>query len=137
MLNAAPQRIDYKYSDPSDIDGITRLCDFPAADPVPEFRILEDKIRGAWLGRVIGCDLGKPLEGLHLKELVPGLTACGNYPIHRYVTAEDATEEFKVNKLATIDAIEKAGAAAVDDDTNFTAMASYLIDCHGRDFYVV
>ena len=134
MLNAAPQRIDYKYSEPSDIDGITMLCDFPAAAPVSERRILEDKIRGAWLGRVIGCDLGKPLEGLHLKELVPGLTACGNYPVHRYVTAADATEEFKVNKLATIDAIEKAGAAAVDDDTNYTAMAAYLIDRHGRDF---
>ena len=134
MIHSASQRIDYPYNEPSEIGSIMLLSDFPVAEKAPDRDILKDKIHGAWLGRIIGCDLGKPLEGLHRKDMIPGLTACGNYPIHRYVTADDATDSFKPNLLATIDAIEKAKAAAVDDDTNYTAMASYLIDCHGRNF---
>lgn len=134
MINSAPQRIDYPYNEPSDIGSIMLLSDFPEAEKIPDCNILRDKIRGAWLGRIIGCDLGKPLEGMHRKDMIPGLTACGNYPIHRYVTSDDATDTFKPNLLATIDAIEKAEAAAVDDDTNYTAMATYLIDHYGRDF---
>ena len=134
MIDTTPQRIDYQYNEPSEYSDIMLLC-----DPVNAFEKLdginmENKIRGAWLGRIVGCNLGKPLEGMRLSDMIPGLRQCGNYPVHRYIKTEDITEKFKPHESMTIDAVERDGAAPVDDDTNYTVMSSVLIERFGRDF---
>lgn len=77
----APQREDYPYEEPSDLEAI--LKSRPAAVSLPgeaEPSGLRDKIYGAWMGRVCGCLLGKPIEGIETHELIPLLTQSGNYP---------------------------------------------------------
>lgn len=111
MIDTTPQRIDYQYNEPSEYSEIMLLC-----DPVNAFEKLdginmENKIRGAWLGRIVGCNLGKPLEGMRLSTMIPGLRQCGNYPVHRYIKTEDITEKFKPHESMTIDAVERDGAA--------------------------
>lgn len=137
ILNA-PQREDFSYAEPSDLEGIRRLSAPTSPDtPVPPEPVLRDKLEGAWLGRICGCLLGKPLEGMHTDVFVPMLKASGNYPLRRYLRAEDIREEdretfrldAKVRALA--DRIE---CAPVDDDTNYTVLGSELVERHGLTF---
>ena len=53
----------YKYKEPSDRDGIFALCEGGYKDKLPG-KDINDRIYGAWYGRVAGCLLGKPLEGI-------------------------------------------------------------------------
>ena len=63
-----PVRPDFPYDEPNSLEEIK------AARPAGRMRFekprkdaaLEDKIRGAWLGRICGCLLGKPVEGFRI-----------------------------------------------------------------------
>lgn len=140
----APIRADFPYVEPDDLDGIraqrpeNRLSFAkPAADDV-----LKDKIRGAWLGRICGCLLGKPVEGFRTPDLHGMLKLSGNFPLTRYITSADYLaynpDPQKVIGMAMankkwIDKLD--GCAPVDDDTNYTVMAAKcVIDKYGRDF---
>ena len=70
LVTQSPQRADYKYIEPSDLGRIrqfTKPYDLPMS--LPDDDILLDKILGGWLGRVCGCFLGKPVEGIMEPEL--------------------------------------------------------------------
>lgn len=65
-MESAPQRVDYPYDEPSDLEGIKakrpeNRIKFDKSK-ISDREILKDKIHGAWLGRVCGCLLGKPIE---------------------------------------------------------------------------
>ena len=126
----------YPHSEPSDLEGIRALRDgFAVKGEVKGD--LADKIRGAWLGRICGCLLGKPVEGMRTDSLVPLLKDTGNYPMNRYIRKSDFTEEI----LARFDAgfptrcwADNIDCAPIDDDTNYTVMAQLMIDRFGRNF---
>ena len=136
IVSNAGVKADYPYCEPSDLEGIRELRDgYVCSGEVGED--LEDKIKGAWLGRICGCLLGKPVEGMRTGDLVPLLQDTGNYPMHRYILRSDFTE----NILARFDKgfptrcwADNISCAPVDDDTNYTVMAQYMIDRYGRDF---
>lgn len=137
MFLNAPQREDYAYYEPSDYATISRVCRHNPPVPVKRTEHLKEKIRGAWLGRICGCLLGKPLECMHLDELVPLLKETGNYPMHRYVLRSELTEDicqkytFNLRKDCYPDQIFEAPA---DDDTNYVVLAYKLVERFGRDF---
>ena len=56
---------------------------------------LKDKIRGAWLGRICGCLLGKPVEGMRTPDMHELLRNSGNFPLARYMTLEDGVFVYK------------------------------------------
>ncbi len=130
---------NYDYVEPSDYEGIAaeRNGKGPAkvsVDPAS----LRDRIRGAWYGRVAGCLLGKPIEGIRTEELIPVLKRTNNYPLHRYLTHAEMTDEvceginYKLRQRTCYpDLIPNA---PVDDDTNYTALYMKLIERLGRDF---
>ncbi len=136
IVSEAKQREDYPYNEPSELSAIRRLRkpykDFPY-DGAP----LEDKVLGAWMGRVCGCMLGKSVEGIRTRELIPLLKETNNYPMHRYILRSDVdgidTEKyhFPLKSVLYADIID---AMPVDDDTNYTVMAQEIIRGHGRDF---
>ena len=137
VLNA-PTVEGYPYDEPSDLEGIRRLRNAHAYQKTPIDRdVLTDKIRGAWLGRICGCLLGKTVEGIRTNELIPFLQETGNYPMHRYILSTDATEEvcakytYNLRSRCFADAID---CAPSDDDTNYTVLAQVLIDRHTRDY---
>ncbi len=138
IVSSAGMRKDFSYHEPSAIDGIRFLrsdCDF--LRPRPSGEALTDKLRGAWYGRICGCLLGKPIEGIRTDELVPFLKETGNYPMHRYILASDITDDivarykFHFKGRAYPDMI---GEAPHDDDTNYTVLSQLLIRRYGRDF---
>ena len=76
MANS-PIREDYPYVEPSTLPEI--LAESPSAvnAPVlpaaPEGDELLEKLSGAWIGRIAGCLLGKPVEGWRTNLLHPVL----------------------------------------------------------------
>lgn len=138
LMMSLPQREDYAYEEPSDLEGIR------AARPAPVFQpctadesTLADHIRGAWYARVCGCLLGKTVEGIRTDELHPLLKESGNWPMHRYIRSTDPTEEmfntfrYKLRERCFADNIPCAPA---DDDTNYMVLAQLIVEKYGRDF---
>lgn len=134
----APTRSDYKYNEPSDLEGIRALRrPYLYEKAKPDAELLYNKIKGAWYGRICGCLLGKPLEGIKSKELDSLLKSSGNYPMSRYVLSSDITSEmietydFWLRDKAWADVIK---CAPVDDDTSYTVIAQIIIDKFGHGF---
>ena len=140
LMFAEPVRDGYAFYEPSGLDEI-RSSRKPSGVRLPEVcdkSALQSKIRGAWLGRIAGCLLGKPYEGIRTKELNLVLKATGNFPLSRYTLQSELTEElyeqvqFQLRDHCWADTVECAPA---DDDTNYTVMAAtQILEKYGRDF---
>ncbi len=94
--------------------------------------VSRDRIRGAWLGRVSGCLLGKPLEVLSFQQGRDGLRryleAAGAWPLRDYVPlVEDSVVERRARNCCA-GFIERAEP---DDDLNYTVLALSLLEQHG------
>ncbi len=131
-------RTDYPYNEPSELSKIKNLRKEHKFNGVmPSDELLRKKVHGAWLGRAIGCLLGKPVEGIRSDELIPFLNETNNYPMHRYILSTDVTEEthkkykFWFRNKPYADTVD---GMPVDDDTNYVVLAQKIIDDYGRDF---
>lgn len=134
----APVREDYRYTEPSDYDGIRKLCQpYEIKVSRPSADEIEDKIHGAWLGRACGCLMGKPVEGMRADEMIPFLKEIGNYPMTRYILSSDIKEDmydrykFWLRNKCWADTVD---GMPIDDDTNYTVMYQHIVDRFGRDF---
>ena len=85
VVTSAKQKEGYKYIEPSELEQIKALRKQVQTVPAYDKNMLEDKIHGAWLGRICGCMLGKTVEGIRTSELVPFLKETNNYPMYRYI----------------------------------------------------
>lgn len=139
LIRNAPMRPDYPYSEPSDPQGILAERDpslqRPRA-PMPED--YRDHVAGAWYGRIIGCLLGKPVEGARTEELLPLLKRSGNLPMHRYILSTDIDAEAR-NRSKFRFSESRPWADTVDgmpcdDDTNYTVLYQETVERCGRDF---
>lgn len=150
-IDALPVMEGYAYDEPSDLEGIHRLqspemivkrtcasaglCDGLGT---PEKEKLYDKMYGAWIGRVAGCDLGKPVENWTMENIRTIAEAGNNYPMTDYIEDRvELGENFPVSEEARERAWFKrklTGFAPEDDDTNYTALALKLVEIYGRDF---
>ena len=138
MISEAKQREDYPYNEPSDLESIRALRkahEFSAMIPTKEQ--LKEKIRGAWLGRTVGCLLGKPVEGFMTEDLLPVLKNSENYPMHRYINAADMPQHLYEKypyPLSSRPFGDLVDGMPVDDDTNYTVLSQLLIEKYGREF---
>ncbi len=138
LVSEAPMREGYPYVEPSDLPSIQaqrKAYDLEMTMPTDE--VLEDKMLGAWYGRICGCLLGKPVEGIMSWELQEILKRTGNYPMTRYIDKEEITEEVGKDLSWNIAACaypRDFGRMPPDDDTNYMIVALRLLQWHGRDF---
>lgn len=137
-LRRLSKKPDYPYVEPDDIDSILAASNCADVKPTqPDIGTLNQKIAGAWYGRIAGCLLGKTVEGIRTDELIPFLKCSGNYPMHRYMYStdvpENANEIYRFNFPSRVYA-DKLACAPADDDTNYTCLYQLLIDRYGRDF---
>ncbi len=137
-MQAEPIREDYPFVEPSDYEGI--LAARPAKrhtfTPVSA-DVMADKIRGAWYGRISGCLLGKPVESMRRPQLYKILKNTDNYPMHKYITKGEFSEELIEDAHINVDATwadNIGGIAPVDDDTNYTVFGLKMLEWHGKDF---
>lgn len=137
MAAQLPQRKDYKYTEPNELPEIKKLRNEmqPCKAMVPVN--YEEKLKGAWYGRIIGCLLGKPVEGIFADKIRILLDASDNYPLHRYMVSTDITKELlKEHSCFGIPTTwaDLIKCGPIDDDTNYTVLSQVLISEFGRDF---
>ena len=139
IIKHAETRADFKYNEPSALEEIRALrkpYEFKSVMP-KDAEALKDKVSGACYGRICGCLLGKTVEGMKRKELIPFLKESGNYPMHRYIYKTDLPEDVEEKyeyALKTRCYADEVKYAPWDDDTNYVVMAQMLIKKNGRDF---
>lgn len=134
LLDAAPLVPGWDFEEPSDLPGI--LDSLPptstlAVDP----SALHDKILGGWLGRIAGCNLGKPLEfGPHWTSdhIRNYLQLADAYPLLDYVPLLDpmpAEYELRENWIETTRG--RVSGSARDDDIDYPILGLHLLERHG------
>jgi len=136
-LSTLPQRNDYPFVEPSDLQGIkdSRPQNRKNYTAPQKDEKLRNKLYGAWLGRICGCLLGKPVEGMRTPELHNLLKYEGNFPLHQYIGR--IPESIKISGLNDRNCwyCNRLGYMPPDDDTNYTVMAAMrIIRRFGRKF---
>ena len=139
IIRRAKMVQDYPYQEPSTLEDICALRNGETIGfgQKPSATVLQDKLYGAWMGRICGCMLGKTVECIRTDELIPFLKETDNYPMHRYIYKSDVTEEsrkkypfFAIRRSY----VDEVSAMPMDDDTNYVVLAQILVDTYGRDF---
>ncbi|MGW3171179.1 ADP-ribosylglycohydrolase family protein [Streptomyces sp. NPDC001153] len=133
------------HDEPTDLARIKSLCpDWPDAParasatntrPAPAREALE----AAWLGRAIGCLLGKPVEKLPLDGIRALARAAGNWPLGTYFTAHGVPEELLAEhpwnrRSAPTSLAENIDGMPEDDDLDYPLLNLLLLRRHGRTF---
>ncbi|MFF1418779.1 ADP-ribosylglycohydrolase family protein [Streptomyces sp. NPDC058280] len=112
----------------------------PAAGPRdvrPALTVLQ--LHAAWLGRAVGCLLGKPVEKLPLHGIRALARATGNWPLHTWFTAEGLSADLAAaypwnRRSAPTSLAENIDGMPEDDDLNYPLLNLLLLQRHGRDF---
>ncbi|MHC5904419.1 ADP-ribosylglycohydrolase family protein [Streptomyces sp. S6] len=109
----------------------------PAPDhtPPPTPQTLES----AWLGRAVGCLLGKPVEKLPLHAIRALAKSTGNWPLNTYFTAKDVPDSLLGQhpwnrRSAPTSLAENIDGMPEDDDLNYPLLNLLLLQRHGRNF---
>jgi ADP-ribosylglycohydrolase len=110
--------------------GTARLA--PAADA-------DERVQRAWLGRAVGCLLGKPVESISREGIRAIAEGTGNWPVGGYFTARGldpaVSERFPWNRASRpTSLVENINGMPEDDDLNFTMLAVALLERHGGSF---
>ncbi|NUP41074.1 MAG: ADP-ribosylglycohydrolase family protein [Streptomyces sp.] len=111
----------------------------PASAPAPTAPPTHARLEAAWLGRAVGCLLGKPVEKLPLEAIRALAQSAGNWPLNTYFTArgvpEDLLSQHPWNRRsATTSLAENIDGMPEDDDLNYPLLNLLLLRRHGKHF---
>jgi ADP-ribosylglycohydrolase len=126
-LRPAP---DFPYDEPNDLGEIRERTPQDAerwtSDDLSE-DWLRDRLTGAWLGRCIGCMMGKPVEGKSRWEIELILREDDAYPLDGYFPALETLPEGVTYKPASDECLAPNIDRGVrDDDTDYTVLGLML-----------
>ncbi|MGS2618863.1 ADP-ribosylglycohydrolase family protein [Micromonospora sp. LZ34] len=112
---------------------------WPATWSLPAGPAAYDRLHGAWLGRAVGCLLGKPVEKIPRHGIREILTATGRWPLRDWFTARGLPAEVAARwpwnrRSAPTSLAENIDGMPEDDDLNFALLALRVLETHGRDF---
>jgi len=138
-LEGLDKRSDYPYEEPSEIDEIKKEAPQKeiAFPKVLDKDALYERIYGAWLGRCIGCLLGKPVEGWPMKEIENYLKATDSYPLQDYflyTPDKIKNNEYTISPLKKETTRGNVSYMARDDDLDYTILNLKLIEENGLEF---
>jgi ADP-ribosylglycohydrolase len=127
---------DWGYHEPSAREDILAALPDSAPAERPADRVIEDKIHAGWLGRIAGCNLGKPVElGTYWTSdrLKSYLELAGAYPLNDYIPLLDPMpagyelrEEWRENTT-----LGNVHGSARDDDIDYPILGLHLLERHG------
>ena len=110
----------------------------PAEEPAEPAVVedLEDRVHGAWVGRVVGCTLGKPIEWgdhwtpAHIRDY---LTAADAWPLTDYIPRLDPLpDRFELHDSWPQTTRGNVDGSARDDDIDFAMLALQLVETYGE-----
>lgn len=131
-----PRLDGWSYEEPTALEDIvSTLPALPAAQPVPT-STLTDKIHAAWLGRIAGCNVGKPVERgdyWTVQRIRDYLTLADAYPLRDYVPLLDPMPEGFVLRDCWPETTKgNVNGSARDDDIDYPILTLHLLEQHGR-----
>ncbi|MCX5378904.1 ADP-ribosylglycohydrolase family protein [Streptomyces sp. NBC_00091] len=114
----------------------------PHAEPGPPGGVdagLRRRLEAAWLGRAVGCVLGKPVEKLPLEGIRALARAAGNWPLADWFTARGVPAAVLAaypwnRRSAPTSLAENIDGAPEDDDLNHPLLGLLLLRRHGKGF---
>ncbi|MGW0993796.1 ADP-ribosylglycohydrolase family protein [Streptomyces sp. NPDC002523] len=124
--------------EPTDLTRIKAACpDWPGARA--RTRPSPLAFEAAWLGRAVGCLLGKPVEKLPLDGIRALARATGNWPLTTWFTARGVPDDLLARypwnrRSATTSLAENIDGMPEDDDLNYPLLNLLLLRRHGRTF---
>lgn len=97
------------------------------------------RFEAAWLGRAVGCLLGKPVEKVSLDGIRRLARSTGNWPLAGYFTARGVPDDLKAahpwnRRSAATSLAENIDGMPEDDDLNYPLLNLLLLRRHGRAF---
>ncbi|MFE7836794.1 ADP-ribosylglycohydrolase family protein [Streptomyces sp. NPDC057474] len=97
------------------------------------------RLEAAWLGRAVGCLLGKPVEKLSLTAIRQLARSTGNWPLTTWFTARGVPPELLAahpwnRRSAPTSLAENIDGMPEDDDLNYPLLNLLLLARHGRHF---
>ncbi|MGV9882905.1 ADP-ribosylglycohydrolase family protein [Streptomyces sp. NPDC003006] len=116
----------------------------PPPPPAPEPAVaapgdLRERLHAAWLGRAVGCLLGKPVEKLPLDGIRGLAKATGNWPLTTWFTERGLPPALKERypwnrRSAATSLAENIDGMPEDDDLNYPLLNLVLLQRHGKSF---
>ena len=133
------EKVNYPYEEPSEISEIKEKTPeveitFPK---ILDKDVLYQRIYGAWLGRCIGCLLGKPVEGWPKEEIKNYLEVTDSYPLQDYFPY--APDKIDNNEYTLHSSSREATRGNIkymvrDDDLDYTILNLKLVEENGLGF---
>lgn len=135
-LTSRESRKDWKYIEPNELNEIRRLANFPKGERYFRWDEIKEKVRGAWIGRIVGNMLGKPVEGWNRKDIIEYLKTANSYPLDNYIPELiPKKDKFKLSEYLIKKGLRgKIKYALRDDDIDYTIINLELIEDKGFNF---
>jgi ADP-ribosylglycohydrolase len=137
-LQAAEPDPDWGYVEPTDLAAIEAALPVAShATPAPDPAQLESRIRGAWIGRCVGCALGKPVEGYgwNRARIRAYLESVGAFPLADYVPVSDeAAASMTFHPSWPESSLGRIHGMPRDDDIDYTILSLHVLETYGDDF---
>jgi len=132
----AVRRPGWEYEEPDGLDAVRDSVDPAPAAPVRTGTdAFADRVHAAWLGRIAGCNLGKPVEyGAHwtVEHIRDYLTLADAYPLTDYIPVLDPMPAgFELRECWPETTRGRVNGSARDDDIDYTILALHLLETHG------
>ncbi|MEV0409432.1 ADP-ribosylglycohydrolase family protein [Streptomyces sp. NPDC050448] len=108
----------------------------PGPGPDPGLRA---RLERAWVGRAVGCVLGKPVEKLPLEGIRALARAAGNWPLDDWFTEQGVPAELLAahpwnRRSAATSLAENIDGTPEDDDLAYPLLNLLLLQRHGKRF---
>ena len=134
-LSTARRDAAWPYDEPVDPESILGGLDDVRPLPVLDGE-LQDRVRGAWLGRAVGNTLGKPVEGLTRVQARTYLRAADSWPLAGYMPLLDALPPGVpgLHPSAPIATLGRFTDVPRDDDIDWTILNLHVLERYGSDF---
>jgi len=135
-MAAAPRAPGWDYEEPAGLPAILESLPLDSPGDAPSGTELEDKVLGGWLGRIAGCNLGKPIEwGEHwtTDHIRDYLERADAYPLRDYLPLLDPMPaEFELRENWPETTRGNVAGSARDDDIDYPILAVHMLEKHGR-----
>lgn len=133
-LQVAPRVADWQFEEPESLEEIIDSMPGESLERPGVFD-LEDQVLGGWLGRIAGCNLGKPVEwGDHWTSdhIAAYLKLAGAYPLRDYIPVLDPMpDEFVLRENWPETTLGRVRGSARDDDIDYAILGLHMLERHG------